>query len=109
MEKGKKIIPVTQAEFALDNETTFMLEYSLSCIAGSKGGEVYGLRVDKRCPTGELLERVETPAITDSRVEAMALMEAFAAGTVPPCVLLEMIDEWHSVYIKDILVYPLAG
>ena len=108
MRQCKKAIPITQAKVTTDNEKTLVLEYSLRCINGSGGGELYGLRVDKRSPTGALLEREETPALTDSRVEAIALAEAFAAGTVPPCVLLEMVDEWHGVFIKDIFAHPLG-
>ena len=88
MRANINIIPITQAQFPTDNDYMLILEYSLRCITGPQDEDFYGLRVDKRSLDGLLLEREETPAFTNSLSEATALAETFAAGTVPPCVLL---------------------
>ena len=90
----KQTIAVAQATIHPEGGELSVLDYSLLCTAGPEGETLYGLRVDKRCPNGTLQEREETDAITGSLDEAMTLAKAFAAGTVPPCVLLEMVDEW---------------
>ena len=79
-----------------------ILEYSLRCITGPQGEDFYGLRVDKRSQDGTLLEREETPAFTSSLSEATALANTFAVGTVPPCVLLEMLDECYSTFNEQV-------
>ena len=91
-------IPITQVRFSTDKDHLLILEYSLRCVAGPQGEDLYGLRVDKRNQEGLLLEREETPAFTNSHSEATALAKTFAVGTVPPCVLLEMLDEWYSTF-----------
>ena len=99
MRQCNSIIPISKATISPDNEKKSILEYSLRCITGSEGENLYGLRVDKRCLNGKLLQREETPALTNMLSEATALAEAFTTGTVPPCVLLEMVDEWYSSFI----------
>jgi hypothetical protein len=74
----------------------WVLTYYLQVIPSRYEGELYALRVDKLTPDGKLLEREETCPLTDSRREAMAMVNAFASGTVPPSVLTEMADEWIS-------------
>jgi hypothetical protein len=59
-------------------------------------GTAYGLRVDKSTPEGVLLEREETPAVLADISHAMRMAGAFAAGTVMPCTLLEMADDYLS-------------
>ena len=91
---SNQTIAVAQATIHPDDGELSVLDYSLRCTTGPEGETLYRLRVDKRCPNGNLKEREETAAITSSLDEAMALAKAFAAGTVPPCVLLEMVDDW---------------
>ena len=79
-----------------DESEALALEYFVCMQTGSEDEVLYGLRVDKRHLDGGLIEREETPALTGSLAEAKALAETFAAGTVPPSVLLEMVDEWHE-------------
>ena len=102
MQQCNQVIAIAHATICPDNGPDegklLALEYSLRCITGSEGEDLYGLRVDKRYPSGVLIEREETSALTGSLDEATALAEAFATGTVPPCVLLEMVDEWHEVF-----------
>ena len=74
------------------------LEYFLRTAAaqGPDGEALYCLRVDKRDPRGILMEREETPPLTSSLEGATKMASIFAAGTVTPCVLLEMADEWYD-------------
>ena len=97
-----KIIPVARMSFSPDDVEAMTLEYSLRCVTGPEGEDVFGLRVDKRRQGGQLVEREETPALTSSQGEATAMAKAFAAGTVPPCVLLEMVDEWHESFVMQV-------
>jgi len=85
---------VTKAEIQTENGEIWVLDYFLQTTEGENGEEFYGLRIDKSTPDGELCEREETPALTNSRDNALALLNAFARGTVPPVTLLEMTDEW---------------
>ncbi len=54
----------------------------------------YALRVDMHNPDGRLMETEHTPPLTDEREIIKRMAGAFAAGQVPPCVLIEMCDEW---------------
>ncbi|MCL2217692.1 MAG: hypothetical protein FWB91_11835 [Defluviitaleaceae bacterium] len=84
---------VAKASILTDCGTEWVLEYFVE----NHDGQFYSLRVDKSTPDGVLVEREETPAMTENHEEAMAMAEAFAQGSVPPVVLLEMADEWHSM------------
>jgi len=90
------IIPVAKATIQPEDSELLVLDYALRLIPGPEGEALYGLRVDKRSSDGVLLEREETPILTGSLEEAKALAETFAAGTVPPCVLLEMVAEYYE-------------
>ena len=89
-------ILIAQTTIRPDEGEALALEYFVCMQTGSEDEVLYGLRVDKRHPDGGLIEREETPALTGSLAEAKTLAETFAAGSVPPCVLLEMVDEWYE-------------
>ena len=103
MRSCNQVIAVAEAAIQPDEGELLNLRYSLRCLTGPSGEALYGLQVDKRFPNGLLIEREETHGLTTSLDEATALAKAFAAGTVPPCVLLEMVDEWHDVYCSTAL------
>jgi hypothetical protein len=84
------------AEIQPESGENWILEYFLQEIQNEEGEKFYGLRIDKNTPEGMLYEREETPAITDSREEALRMAKAFARGSVTPATLLEMADEWVS-------------
>ena len=90
------LVPIASTVITPEDSGPLTLEYALRKITGPEGEELYALRVDKRTNEGALVEREETPAITGSLEDATAIANAFAAGTVPPCVLIEMVDEWCS-------------
>jgi len=94
MSRVSNVIAVAQATIHPEGGELAALEYFLRCFTGPEGEILYGLRVDKRHPGGDLIEREETEALTGSLHEVTVLAEAFAAGTVTPCVLLEMVEEW---------------
>lgn len=96
MSDSNNTIAIAQTTIQPDDGGILALEYFVCLLTGQEGEVLYGLRVDKRHPGGELIEREETPALTGSLAEITALAETFAAGTVPPCVLLEMVDEWYE-------------
>ena len=91
-----QIIPIAKATIQPEDGGQLLLDYALRCVTGPEGETLYGLRVDKRFPNGVLVEREETPGLTGSLEEASNLAEIFAAGTVPPCVLLEMVAEYYQ-------------
>ena len=90
------IIPVAHATYHPEGESTMALDYFILSFTGPEGEALYGLRVDKSSLSGTLVEREETEAVTGSFKEITAIAEAFAAGTVPPCVLHEMVYEWFD-------------
>jgi len=96
MNTSTTIIPVAKATIQPEDSELLVLDYSLRCLTGPEGETLYGLRVDKRLPNGVLIEREETPGLTGSMEDAKTLAETFAAGTVPPCVLLEMVAEYYE-------------
>ena len=98
-----QVIAVAESAIQPEDGELLNLKYSLRCLTGPSGDTLYGLQVDKRHPNGHLIEREETHGLTSSIDEATALAKVFAAGTVPPCVLLEMVDEWHDVYCSPAL------
>jgi hypothetical protein len=75
-----------------ENGESWILTYYVHTFAANR----YGLRIDKCRETGQLAETETTPAFTDSHSEALTLARRFAQGSVPPCTLVEMTDEWLS-------------
>ena len=100
MLKDAGLIPVAQATIRSAENEEVRLEYLLHNITGPEGGAYYGLRVDKYLPNGELIESADSLPFTGSLKRAATLAEVFAAGTVTPCVLQEMVTEWQ----EDIIV-----
>jgi hypothetical protein len=87
---------VTEAIIEPTQGEHYVLVYFLQTLESAEDGDIYALRVDKLTRDGIQLEREETYAITGDKKEAMLMARAFARGSVPPCVLLEMADEWLS-------------
>ena|GEM_PF-1293513 len=98
---------VVKAEMHTESNGVWILDYYLLTFfteaEAENEGEIgendapvrfYGLRVDKSTPDGTVHESEETPAITESHEAALALIHAFAKGSVPPVTLIEMADEW---------------
>ena len=86
---------ITEVTIQHQDGTQWILVYYLQSMPSQHDGEIYALRVDKLSRDGILLEKAETYALTPSKKEALTMVNAFAKGTVPPCVLLEMADEWE--------------
>jgi len=101
MRNCNKVIAIARTTINPEEGEPAALEYSLCQKEGLEGEILYSLRVDKRNLGGELIEREETPPLTGSLADAIACAEAFAKGTVPPAVLLEMIDEWYDSYFES--------
>lgn len=87
---------VAEAVIQPSDGENYILVYFVQTLPTLHDGDVYALRVDKLSRDGVQLEREETCAVTSSKNEALTMARAFARGTVPPCVLLEMADEWLS-------------
>lgn len=94
--KNQQIISISQELIHPEDGNPLTLEYFLVGTTGQEGETLYKLRVDMRNPGGDLLEREETRPFTGSLQEATALAETFAKGTVTPCVLQEMMEEWFE-------------
>lgn len=94
---NKQVTAIAKATIHPDEGGPLVLEYFLCHFTGEEGEALYGLRVDKRSPNGVLIEREDTPALTGSLDDATSLANTFAKGTVPPCVLNEMVDEWLNL------------
>ncbi|MCL2363372.1 MAG: hypothetical protein FWC71_01775 [Defluviitaleaceae bacterium] len=99
---------ITETIVPRDDEMQWIFVYFLQTITTERDEQFYALRVDKLSRDGVLLEREETCAFTDCRLEALAMANAFARGTVPPCVLLEMADEW-AMQRSNAHTYHMAG
>ena len=97
MRNCDQVMTIAHATIHPEDGEPLVLEYFLRLLTGQEDEVLYGLRVDKRTPGGMLLEREETPALTGSLEDATTLAKTFAKGTVPPCVLLEMVDEWYDI------------
>ena len=99
---------ISEATVQNDDGLLWIFVYFLQTIKTERNEHFYALRVDKLSRDGVLLEREETCAFTDNKEEALAMANAFARGTVPPCVLLEMTDEWstQNAYART---YHMAG
>jgi len=104
MLKTSDVIVVSTETVCTEDGDIFYLEYFLRCFTGLEGEAMYGMRIDMRYPSGELLVREETSALSSSMSDVATLIEAFAEGTVMPCVLHEMIEEWFCPYNKKMLV-----
>ena len=89
---------IAKASFQPEGSEVLTLEYTLLSVSGPEGETLYALRVDKRCPNGNLLEREETPGLTGSLEDATVMAKAFADGSVPPSVLLEVAEEWDPAF-----------
>ena len=89
--------PDATAKITTECGTTWSLEYYMQTYISSNGKELFGIKVDKLCADGFIAETEETYAISDCPKKTTALLLYLANGTVPPCVLLEMVDEWFSV------------
>ncbi|MCL2456483.1 MAG: DUF6514 family protein [Defluviitaleaceae bacterium] len=89
---------IARADLVSECGEKWVLDYYLQHFDGEGDEKFFGLRIDKNSPTGELIEREETFAITESRDDAIIMINAFAKGSVPPVTLLEMADEWYSEY-----------
>jgi hypothetical protein len=87
---------VASAELRTEGGEFWVLDYFLQEFDGKENTNFFGLRIDKSTATGEILEREETNAITESRDEILIMAKAFAKGSVPPVTLLEMTDDWQS-------------
>jgi negative regulator of sigma E activity len=99
---------ITEVTVRHENGTEWIFVYYLQVIPSYDEGDLFAMRVDKLSRDGILLEKQETYALTASRREAMAMVNAFAKGTVPPSVLMEMADEW-SMATTPVHTYHRAG
>lgn len=94
MNNKDRLITIAHGVIYPKEEDLKVLKYSIRLATGQEGEDLFGLRVDKYDNNGIVIESNETQAFTGSIKKAISLAEDFAAGTVTPCVLDEMIDEW---------------
>ena len=90
----KNVIPIAKATIHPEGSQPMTLEYYLRCYTGPEGEDLYGMRIDMRHIGGDLAEREETAALSGCVEDVTVLVNAFAEGTVTPCVLHEMVEEW---------------
>ena len=93
--------PAAQAEMVINEKVRWVLDYYVQSYQSSNGSELYGIKVDKLDSEGVVAESSETFAITDDKNKAMSMLSFLAKGSVPPCVLLEMVDEWFAAFELD--------
>lgn len=103
MLKISDVIVVAKETVCTDDGDLLSLEYFIRSFTTPNGEALYGMRIDKRYPSGGLIEREETRALSCSIADVAALVEAFAAGTVMPCVLHEMIEECFCPYERKLM------
>ena len=94
MLKPSDVIAVARACIFLDEGELISLEYYLRCYTSPIGATMYGVRIDKRYPEGNLIERDETAALSASFADMLELVKTFAKGTVMPSTLHDMVEEW---------------
>ena len=95
---SKGLSPAAKAEMVVNEKVRWVLDYYVQTYQSSNGSELYGIKVDKLDDEGVIAESSETFAITDDRNKAMSMLSFLAKGSVPPCVLLEMVDEWFAAF-----------
>ena len=76
-----------------EDGTEWLLEYYLQTRHRPEESTIYGIRVDKSTLDGVLIDR-EGTFVSECRDSVLAMVTAFAKGTVPPSVLYEMVDDW---------------
>ena len=86
--------PAATAEMTAECGTTWLLQYSVATYKRPSGAVLFGVRVDKLEQNGRLTESMETGIITDNHSRALEAIEYVAKGTVPPCTLVEIVDDW---------------
>jgi hypothetical protein len=93
----------------IGNGKRWVLKYYVHTYGAGRKIPLYGLRVDK-CPeeNSQPIETEMTPALTASHAEMLTMARVFAKGSVPPCVLLEMADEWF-MQRSPAHTYHMAG
>lgn len=91
-------VPVAVAEIVTEDNIVWTLEYFLQTyeVEDVNSESKFGVKVAKLHESGTIAEFAESFAITCNFDEAMQVLAYLARGTVPPCVLAEMIDEWYS-------------
>ena len=89
-----------------DDGREWLLDYYLQTYECLSNERLYGMKVNKNTLEGVLVETEETFATTDNRSDALTMVNAFARGTVSPCVLLEMVDEWESEVEDSRMGFP---
>jgi hypothetical protein len=81
-----------------DDGCDYELSYYIRVFNSEEDGSTdrfYALRVDKHDKSnGRLIETEDTPPFTDDYDKIRHLAQRFAKGQVPPCILVEMCDEW---------------
>ena len=88
--------PTATVQMVADDGSSRLLKYYLQTYESSNGTELFGVRVDKLTLDDILSESAETFAITEDRNKALSIISFLANGNVPPCVLIDMVDEWFS-------------
>ena len=91
---GEQVVKITR-EVTCDEVGNWSLDYYLETYTSTSNEKFFGVKVCKRIGE-EIIEERETFAITECRVQASAILEYLANGTVTPFVLVEMVDEWFS-------------
>ena len=86
--------PNATAELVTDSGIVFQLKYYLQTYASTTGAISYGVVVHKVDLAGKLKESSESYAITTSKEKAQIIISFLANGTVPPCTLVDMVEEW---------------
>jgi hypothetical protein len=86
----------------------WVLNYFIHIIENNTDMPIYGLRVEKCNENGQLSEAETTPPFTDSYKEAVGLSKKLAQGGVPPCTLLEMVDELSEFNVSSPYTVPVA-
>jgi len=89
--------PAVTAQLVSEDGGSWVLQYFLQTYQSTDETPMFGVRVEKLTQEGKLLESNETFAITASRDEALDIADYLAKGTVPPCVLMDLVEEWFAV------------
>jgi len=105
--KNTEKSPAAVREMTTEQNVTLVLEYYLQEYEHEEDPVRYGIKVNKSLSAGAVIESAESLALSCDRDEVLEILTYLANGTVPPCTLGEMIDEWHSVAAAKKLAKPV--
>ena len=100
---NRKMTPVQSATAKTETGTQWQYDYFVQTYKSTDDTTFFGIKAEKRSVDGELVEVSDTFAITQDRERVEEIIAFLAKGSVPPCTLVEMVNEW---FYDDLIEKP---